>query len=47
MSTTPRFPSAAPGEEASFATVLSHTPGILTSFFELERLPRLQISLAR
>ena len=35
MSTKPSVTSAVAGEEASFATVLMHTPGILGSFGEL------------
>ena len=35
MSTQPRFDSAVPGEAANFATVMSHAPAVLTTFFAL------------
>lgn len=35
MSTKPRIPSAIDGADASFATVMSHTPAIIGKFGEL------------
>lgn len=35
MSTTPRLPSAIPGQPESFASVLAHTPELIGRFFEL------------
>ncbi len=32
MSTTPRLPSAVPGKEAAFGTVLAHDPELLAAF---------------
>ena len=35
MSTTPRIKSAVAGEEATFGTVLAHTPEVIGRFGEL------------
>lgn len=35
MSTTPRVSSAIEGQSAEFGTVMSHTPEIISRFFEL------------
>jgi alkylhydroperoxidase family enzyme len=35
MSTTPRVPSAVPGEPAKFATVFAHRPDLAAAFFRL------------
>lgn len=35
MSMTPRIPSAIPGQPADFGSVMSHTPEIIGSFFDL------------
>ena len=35
MSTTPRLPSAVPGREADFRTILAHQPDVMARFAEL------------
>ncbi len=35
MSTTPRVASAIPDQPAEFGTVMSHTPEVIGSFFDL------------
>ncbi len=35
MSTTPRVPSAVPGQSAAFRTVFAHQPELLGAFHEL------------
>ena len=35
MSSVPRLPSAIPGEEADFRTVMAHAPDVLARFFDL------------
>jgi hypothetical protein len=35
MSTTPRLPSAIPGQEQNFASVTAHAPDMIARFFDL------------